>query len=287
MSGEYKDLLNRIQAKYKRLSKGQKRIAEYILDNYDKVAFMTASNLGKTVGVSESTVVRFANALGYVGYPKLQKALQESIKTKLTTVQRLELSKDLEAGANVYRKLMNADVDSIRKAVEDLDPAMLNEIANAITSAKRVFVLGLRSSSVLANYLSFYLSFMMDNVQVVPTGAHDVFDKMVDISRGDVLIAITFPRYSNATMQVVRYAEREGATVIGVTDSVLSPIAELAAYSLYAKFEMTTFIDSLVAPMSVLNSLILAVSIEKRSALEEKFNKLESIWGEFNTYSEK
>jgi len=287
MSGEYKDLLNRIQAKYKRLSKGQKRIAEYILDNYDKVAFMTASNLGKTVGVSESTVVRFANALGYVGYPKLQKALQESIKTKLTTVQRLELSKDLEAGANVYRKLMNADVDSIRKAVEDLDPAMLNEIANAITSAKRVFVLGLRSSSVLANYLSFYLSFMMDNVQVVPTGAHDVFDKMVDISRGDVLIAITFPRYSNATMQVVRYAEREGATVIGVTDSVLSPIAELAAYSLYAKFEMTSFIDSLVAPMSVLNSLILAVSIEKRSALEEKFNKLESIWGEFNTYSEK
>lgn len=287
MSGEYKDLLNRIQAKYKRLSKGQKRIAEYILDNYDKVAFMTASNLGKIVGVSESTVVRFANALGYEGYPKLQKALQESIKTKLTTVQRLELSKDLDSGTNIYRRLMNADIDSIRKAIEELDTDLITQIAEEINSAKRVFVLGLRSSSVLANYLSFYLSFMMDNVQVVPTGAHDVFDKIVDASEGDILIAISFPRYSNTTMEVCKYAKREGATVVALTDTVLSPLSDVAEHSLYAKFDITTFIDSLVAPMSVLNALILAVSVERRGFLEEKFNKLEGIWDEFNTYSEK
>lgn len=287
MSGEYKDLLNRIQVRFKKLSKGQKRIADYILNNYNKVAFMTAASLGQAVDVSESTVVRFANALGYGGYPKLQKALQESIKTKLTTVQRFEMSKELESNTDIYKRIMTQDIENVQRSLEELDIVNLMSIAEHIHKARKVYVLGMRSSSVLAQYLGFYLNFEIDRVQVIPSGALDVFDQVINLSEEDLLITITFPRYSNQTLRLATYAHEHNIPIISITDSVLSPVASISKKILTAKYDMTTFIDSLVAPMSVINALILAVGMKNRDFLDHKFNELEKIWEESNTYSEK
>jgi DNA-binding MurR/RpiR family transcriptional regulator len=287
MSEEYRDLLNRIQVRFKKLSKGQKRIADYILNNYDKVAFMTASSLGDAVEVSESTVVRFANALGYGGYPKLQKALQESIKTKLTTVQRFEMSKELESNTDIYKKIMSQDVENIQRTVEDLDVDNLRNIADKVHRSRKIYVLGLRSSSVLAQYLGFYLNFEVENVRIIPSGALDAFDQVINLTKDDLLIAITFPRYSNQTIRLVNYAKEKGVPIISITDSVLSPVAPASEYILTAKYDMTTFIDSLVAPMSVINALILAVGMKNRVFLDGKFRELEKIWEESHTYSDK
>lgn len=287
MSEEYRDLLNRIQVRFKKLSKGQKRIADYILNNYNKVAFMTAASLGQAVDVSESTVVRFANALGYGGYPKLQKALQESIKTKLTTVQRFEMSKELESNTNIYKKIMTQDIENVQRTLEELDVNNLMSIADRIHKARKVYVLGMRSSSVLAQYLGFYLNFEIDRIQVIPSGALDVYDQVINLSSEDLLITITFPRYSNQTLRLATYAYEHKIPIISITDSVLSPVASMSDAILTAKYDMTTFIDSLVAPMSVINALILAVGMKNRDFLDHKFNELEKIWEESNTYSEK
>lgn len=287
MSEEYKDLLNRIQVRFKKLSKGQKRIADYILNNYDKVAFMTASALGEAVDVSESTVVRFANALGYGGYPKLQKALQESIKTKLTTVQRFELSKELDSNTDIYKKIMTQDVENIQRTIDELDMSTLMNIADEIHKAKKVYVFGLRSSSVLAQYLGFYLNFEIENVQMIPLGPLDPLDQVINLTKEDLLIAITFPRYSNQTIRLANFVSEKKVPIVAITDSVLSPIAPIAKHVITAKYDMTTFIDSLVAPMSVINALILAVGMKNRDNLDQKFKVLEQIWDESHTYSDK
>lgn len=281
------DLLNRIERHYIKLSKGQKRIADYILANYDRVAFMTASTLGDIVGVSESTVVRFANALGYDGYPKLQKGLQESIKTKLTSVQRFELSKEFDKEGSSIKKIMNADMDNIRRTVDNLDEEVLYEIVDKLHKARKVYVLGMRSSSVIANYLSFYLNFIIDDVHVVPEGAQDVFDYMLNISSDDVLLTISFPRYAKKTYDVLNYAKSQGATIIGITDSSSSPLVPLVEHCLFAKYNMNTFIDSMVAPMSLVNALIFALSISEKDKVERNFKKLENIWNEYKIYNPK
>lgn len=281
------DLLNRIESNYLGLSKGQKRIADYILANYDKVAFMTASSLGDVVGVSESTVVRFANALDYEGYPQLQKALQESIKTKLTTVQRFELSKDQDIEGNYLKQIMASDMENIRKTIEIVDEEMIQQIVDTLHKARKVYILGLRSSSVLANYLGFYLNFILDSVTIVPHGANNLFDQLLNIQEDDVLITFSFPRYSKTTYEVVEFAKKQGATLIGITDSQSSPLVPLSDYYLTAKYNMNTFIDSLVAPMSLVNALIIAVSIREKDKVEKTFNKLEKIWDEYKIYNPK
>lgn len=281
------DLLNRIESNYLGLSKGQKRIADYILANYDKVAFMTASSLGDVVGVSESTVVRFANALDYEGYPQLQKALQESIKTKLTTVQRFELSKDQDIEGNYLKQIMASDMENIRKTIEIVDEEMIQQIVDTLHKARKVYILGLRSSSVLANYLGFYLNFILDSVTIVPHGANNLFDQLLNIQDDDVLITFSFPRYSKTTYEVVEFAKKQGATLIGITDSQSSPLVPLSDYYLTAKYNMNTFIDSLVAPMSLVNALIIAVSIREKDKVEKTFNKLEKIWDEYKIYNPK
>ncbi|MGB3368098.1 MAG: MurR/RpiR family transcriptional regulator [Acidaminobacteraceae bacterium] len=279
------DLLNRIKDNYIKLSKGQKRIADYILENYNKVAFMTASSLGGIVGVSESTVVRFANALGYDGYPKLQKGLQESIKTKLTTVQRFELSKDIEVDENYIRKIMSYDMDNIRKTMDVLEEESVQKIGDVIHSARKVFVFGMRSSSVLSNYLGYYLNFIRDDVHIISIGVHDVLDYLVNnLNEDDVLITISFPRYSKRTFEIVKFAKDRGAKLVGITDSELSPLSPLVDYCLYAKYNMNTFIDSLVAPMSLINALIIAISVNHKEEVEKKFEYLEKIWNEFDIY---
>jgi DNA-binding MurR/RpiR family transcriptional regulator len=284
---DHNDLLNRIEKNYIKLSKGQKRIADFILQNYDKVAFMTASTLGDSTGVSESTVVRFANALGYDGYPKLQKGLQESIKTKLTTVQRFELSKDLEKESSYTKKVMNADMDNIRRTLDGVDEETMNQIVEEIHNARRVYILGMRSSSVLANYLGFYLNFILKDVVVVTAGALDVFDHLVNITKDDLLITISFPRYAKRTFEIVEFATTQGATIIGITDSPMAPLVPMVKYSLFARYGMNTFIDSLVAPMSLINALIQSVSIKEMDRVEENFEKLENIWNEYKIYNPK
>ena len=287
MNIQKNDLLNRIEGNYLSLSKGQKRIADYILKNYDKVAFMTASVLGETVGVSESTVVRFANALDYEGYPQLQKALQESIKTKLTTVQRFELSKAHNIEENYLKKIMSSDIDNVRRTMDLIDEEVIQHIADEIHDARKIYILGLRSSSILANYLGFYLNFILDAVHIVPAGANDMFDNLININERDVLITFSFPRYSKRTYDVVEFARKQGATLIGITDSNTSPLAPLVKYCLIAKYNMNTFIDSLVAPMSLVNLLIIAISIREKGHIEDTFNRLEKIWNEYNIYNHK
>lgn len=287
MSEAYRDLLNRIQLRYKKMSKGQKAIANYIQENYDKVAFMTASHLGQTVGVSESTVVRFANMLDYDGYPKLQKALQESIKTKLTTVQRFEMSKDLDSEENIIKRVMNSDMDNIRKTIDELDSNLIRSAVSTLKSARKVYILGMRSSKILAEYFAFYLNFVMDDVHLIPSGANDPFDELINLNEEDVLVVFSFPRYSTRTFEVVQFAKQQGATIIGITDSLMSPLVPHVKLALTAKYSMTTFIDSLVAPMSLLNSLIIALTVGERDKLKTKFDLLEDIWKRNNIYSQR
>lgn len=287
MEENKKDLMRLIQLKFPRLSKGQKLIAEYILKHYDKAAFMTAAKLGTTVNVSESTVVRFANELGFSGYPKLQKALQELIKTKLTSVQRIELSNDYIGEENALKSVLKADMENIRATLEKINGNTFEEVVNAIFKAKRIYIIGLRSSLALADFLGFYLSLILDNVKVMTPGVSDIFEQLVRIGEGDLVIGIGFPRYSARTIEALKFAKSKEADVVAITDSLLSPLASNADYALIAQSNMASFVDSLVAPLSVINALIVAVGLREKDKISETFKTLEEIWEEYNVYTYK
>ncbi|WZL74940.1 MurR/RpiR family transcriptional regulator [Clostridiaceae bacterium 35-E11] len=287
MREDNKDLIKVIQRSFSRLSKGQKLIAEFIINNYDKAAFMTASKLGSKVGVSESTVVRFANALGYDGYPKLQRELQELIKTKLTTVQRLEMSKDYTNEGAVLKKVLKADMDNIRATIDEIDTDVFQSVVNHIFQAKRIYIIGLRSSSTLAEYLGFYLNLILDNIKVVTSGVSDVFEQMLRVGKDDLVIGIGFPRYSTNTLNALTYTKEQGALVVGITDSQVSPIAAISDYTLTARSNMASFVDSLVAPLSLINALVVAVGMREKSEITSTFDKLEKIWEKHHVYSNK
>lgn len=280
-----KDLMRLIQARFPRLSKGQKLIAEYILKNYDKAAFMTAAKLGVSVGVSESTVVRFANELGFSGYPKLQKALQELIKNKLTTVQRLELSNDYVSEGYALKGVLKADMENIRATLEKINYNTFEDVVNKIFKAKRIYIIGLRSSTALAEFLGFYLNIILQNVKTVGYGISDIFEQMISVEEGDLVIGIGFPRYASRTIDALAFAQDRGADVVAITDSLLSPLASKADYSLIAQSNMASFVDSLVAPLSVINALIIAVGMREKQSITDTFNNLESIWKDYNVYS--
>ena len=278
-----KDLMRLIQVKFPRLSKGQKLIAEYILKNYDKAAFMTAAKLGISVGVSESTVVRFANELGFSGYPKLQKALQELIKNKLTTVQRLELSNDFASHGAALKGVLKADMENIRATLEKINPYTFEDVLNSIFEAKNIYIIGLRSSTALAEFLGFYLNIILQNVRIVSYGISDIFEQMINI--GEVVIGIGFPRYATKTIDVLDFSKARGAKVVAITDSLLSPLAAKADSTLIAQSNMASFVDSLVAPLSVINALIIAVGMREKENIADIFANLENIWQEYNVYS--
>lgn len=284
---EKKDILIQIQKSFSKLSKGQKLIAQFIIDNYDKAAFMTASKLGIRVGVSESTVVRFANALGFEGYPELQKALQEIIKTKLTTVQRVEMASEYSNEGAILKKVLKSDMDNIRATLENIDFEEFQEVVDKIFKAKKIYIIGLRSSTALAEYLGFYLNLILDNVKVVGYGISDIFEQLLRISKDDLVIGISYPRYSNRTIEAINYAREEGVPIIGITDSLLSPIANISDHCLTAKSNMVSFVDSLVAPLSLINALIIAVGMREKEEIREYFNKLENIWYKYNIYDRK
>nr|SUY25197.1 RpiR family transcriptional regulator [Clostridioides difficile] len=254
-----KHLISNIQSQYTRLSKGQKLIAQYILNNYDKVAFMTACKLGETVGVSESTVVRFANALGYSGYPKLQAALQELIKNKLTTVQRVEMAHDYSDDFAILNKVLKSDIDNIRSTLEEIDERAFKEASNKLLRARKIYILGMRSSFVVAQYLGFYLDIILDNVHIIRMDMGDAFEQIVRINEEDVIVAISFPRYSKKSYQIVNYAKEKGAHVISLTDSLFAPVASLADNTLLVKSNMASFVDSLVPALSISNALAISV----------------------------
>ena len=279
------DILTYIQENMSTFSKGQKLIANYILQSYDKAAFMTASKLGKTVNVSESTVVRFAAELGFDGYPSMQKTLQEMIRNKLTSIQRVEVSNERIGNQDIMTMVMQSDIEKIRMTLDETDRNSFNEAVSAISNAKKIYILGVRSASVLADFISFYFRFMFDNmVSVDTTSISEVFEQILHISADDVFIGLSFPRYSKRTVKAMQFAKDRGAKVIAITDSKVSPLTKMADVSLLAKSDMASFVDSLVAPLSVINALIVAVSREKSLELETSLNGLEQIWEEYEVY---
>jgi DNA-binding MurR/RpiR family transcriptional regulator len=279
------DLMRVIQTNFHRLSKGQKIIAQYIMNNYDKAAFMTAAKLGEKVGVSESTVVRFANAIGYIGYPQLQKQLQEMVKTKLTTVQRIEMSSDYTNKDSVLKNILKSDMENIRTTMEEIDNISFEQAVESISEAKSVYIIGLRSSTALAEFLGFYLNLIRDNVHVVTYTIGDIFEQLFRIGENDLVIAIGFPRYSARTVKALEYVKLRKAKTIAVTDSMLSPLCAHADHTLIAKSSMESFVDSIVAPMSVLNALIVALGIKEKQNISTSFASLEEIWNKYNIFS--
>lgn len=280
-----KDVLHTIQASTPELSKGQKRIAAYILSDYDKAAFMTASKLGKLVGVSESTVVRFASQLGYDGYPAMQRALQEIVRSKLTSIQRIQASNDTLFSADVVASVLHRDMDTIRQAIEGIDRSAFETVVDKLMSARHIYILGVRSSSFLAGYLHFYLHLIFENVTLVTTNsAGDILESILRIGTGDVLVGISFPRYSQSTVKGVRYAHDRGADVVSITDSELSPLYPLSSVALMARSDMISFVDSLVAPFSLLNALIVAAGHRKNADIAQIFDRLENIWDEYGVF---
>jgi DNA-binding MurR/RpiR family transcriptional regulator len=279
------DILSTIQSGMSGFSKGQKLIANYIIESYDKAAFMTASKLGKTVNVSESTVVRFAVELGYDGYPSMQKALQEMIRNKLTSVQRIEVANDRIGTQDILSMVLQSDIEKIRMTLEETNRETFDTSVNAILQARTIYILGVRSSAAIANFLGFYFNYMFDNVRLVNTSSvSEMFEQIVRVREGDVVIGISFPRYSSRTVKALKFSKDRGATVIALTDSKASPIAAHATHVLLAKSDMVSLVDSLVAPLSLVNALIVAVGRKKEQELSTTFTELEHIWDEYGVY---
>lgn len=281
-----KNILSLINADNVKFSKGQRLIARYIADNYDKAAFMTAGKLGKTVGVSESTVVRFATELGYEGYPEMRKALQELVRNRLTSVQRIAAAREMMDSANVLKAVMSSDMEKLRVTLESLDHESFEAAVDAVLSGRNVYILGMRSSAALASFLGFYLNYLMDNVHVVnDTKGSEVYEQMLRIGPDDVLFSISFPRYTSNSLRAARFAKERGAKIVALTDNDASPFASLADVMLYAKSDMVSFLDSLVAPLSVINAIIIAISARRRETLDETFENLETLWAEYEVFT--
>ena len=280
-----RDILTVIQENMPTFSKGQKRIANYILESYDKAAFMTASKLGKTVNVSESTVVRFASELGYDGYPSMQKSLQKMIRNRLTSVQRIEVSYDRFSDQNVLNSVLQSDIEKIRMTMEEVDHQSFENAVEAIVKARRIYIIGVRSSAGIATFLHFYLNLIFDNVVLIGAStASEVYENLIKVMAEDVVIGISFPRYSSRTVNGMKFAKDQGATTIAITDSEASPLAATSVYTLKARSDMASFVDSLVAPLSLVNALLVAVSRKKNEDLSNTFQKLEKIWEEYGVY---
>jgi DNA-binding MurR/RpiR family transcriptional regulator len=279
------DLMKLIQTNFHKLSKGQRIIAQFIMNNYDKAAFLTAAKLGEMVGVSESTVVRFANAIGYSGYPQLQKQLQELIKSKLTTVQRIEMTSGYSNDDTILKNVLKSDIDNIRTTMEELDYKNFEQAVKNIREAKTIYILGLRSSTALAEFLGFYLNHIRDNINVVTYTIGDIFEQLFRIDENDLVIAMGFPRYSSRTIKALEYSKAMGAKTLAITDSMLSPLCSYADNILIAKSNMESFVDSIVAPLSVLNALIVAVGIKEKEKLSLSFSRLEEIWDKYSIFA--
>lgn len=281
------DLIQRIKKGMPKLSKGQKLIANYILEHYEKAVFLTAAKLGTIVGVSESTVVRFANELGYDGYPKFQEALEELVKSKLTAMQRLEVTTDRIDKDHVLKSVLQTDQEKIAYTLEQIDEVIFEEAIDKIIEADTIYILGVRSCAGLASFLGFYFNIIFPRVKVINTNSiSEIFEILHNISHKDIIIGISFPRYSKRILKALEYARSKEAGVIAITDSYISPMAQYASHTLIGRSEMISFVDSLVAPLSIINAIIVAVSLRKKDEISTKLDNLETIWMEYEVYDD-
>lgn len=282
---DMQDMIDRLNQSGKRLSKGHRKIAQYIVEHYDKAVFMTASRLGESVGVSESTVVRFAATMGYEGYPQLQRSLQELVSHRLTANQRFEMATELDPSA-ALTTVLKSDMQNLRNTLEQVEQQVFDEVVQRLLNANAVYVMGLRSAAPLAQFMGYYLNYIFDNVHLVSSGATDVFEEIIKLRENDVLIGISFPRYSTRTLEAMRFAKRCGAQVVAITDGPMSPLAEIADLSLTARTDMASFVDSLAAPLSLINALLVTLGLHRKQALSQHFKQLESIWETYEVYLE-
>mgnify|MGYP000062703428 FL=1 len=282
---DMQDMIDRLNQSGKRLSKGHRKIAQYIVEHYDKAVFMTASRLGESVGVSESTVVRFAAAMGDEGYPQLQRSLQELVSHRLTANQRFEMATELDPSA-ALTTVLKSDMQNLRNTLEQVEQQVFDEVVQRLLNANAVYVMGLRSAAPLAQFMGYYLNYIFDNVHLVSSGATDVFEEIIKLRENDVLIGISFPRYSTRTLEAMRFAKRCGAQVVAITDGPMSPLAEIADLSLTARTDMASFVDSLAAPLNLSNALLVTLGLHRKQALSQHFKQLESIWETYEVYLE-
>lgn len=281
----YSNLVEQIEAEMPRMSKGQKAIARFILSDYERAAYMTAAKIGENTGVSESTVVRFTMELGYEGYPHFQKKLQEELKEKLTYLQRLNASKRYEGDAQVLKSIMQTDIDNLKQTMELINTAEFSRAVQMILAAKKIYLMGVRSSSPLSSFMHFYFTLLFDDVRHIHTSsANEVFEQILPIGPGDLMIGISFPRYSSRAIQSIKYARQRGAAVLAITDKPDSPLSDHADVALFARSEMASFVDSLTSPLSLINALIVAVGIHRREHIEQTFEALENLWEEYKVY---
>ena len=280
-----KNITERIEECFSSFSKGQKRIAGAILNNYEKTAYMTAAKLGAFCEVSESTVVRFATQIGYAGYPEMQNAVRELLRTKLTSSQRIAVTNEHLTDGDLLSVVLNADIEKIKHTLENTDRTVFAEAVKTLLSAHRIFVFGSRSSAMLSQFLSYNLELIFDNVKRVDfSSSAEVFEKLFSIGDGDVLFVSSFPRYSKTAINVARYARDKKATVIALSDSSVSPLADFADILLTAQSDMASFADSLTAPLSIINALLASVAKEREEAITARFDKLERLWEEYDVY---
>lgn len=282
---DMQDMIDRLNQSGKRLSKGHRKIAQYIVEHYDKAVFMTANRLGESVGVSESTVVRFAAAMGYEGYPQLQRSLQELVSHRLTANQRFEMSTEMDP-REALEVVLKSDMQNLRATMEQMDRDVFEDVVNRLLSARAIYVMGLRSAAPLAQFMGYYLNYIFDQVHLVSSGATDVFEEIAKLQENDVLVGISFPRYSTRTLEAMRFAKRCGAQVVAITDGPMSPLAGIADATLTARTDMASFVDSLAAPLSLLNALLVALGLRRKEALSQHFRQLESIWETYEVYLE-
>lgn len=285
MNGNTNDLTSRINECYGSLSKGQKILATYITDNYDKAVFLTAAKMGQVVGVSESTVVRFATHLGYKGYPEFQKALEEMVRNKLNSIQRMEVTYGRISQSHILETVLQSDQEKIKDTLEHIDEHAFELAVDTIIKAKHIYIVGIRSCAPLAAFMAFYFNLMFENVTLLQTNnSSELFEQMVRISKDDVIIGISFPRYSMRTLKAMEFANNRNAKVITLTDSVYSPMNLYSSCNLIARSDMASIVDSLVAPLSVINALIVALCMKKQGEVAKTLETLEDIWNEYQVY---
>lgn len=285
MNGNTNDLTSRINECYGSLSKGQKILATYITDNYDKAVFLTAAKMGQVVGVSESTVVRFATHLGYKGYPEFQKSLEEMVRNKLNSIQRMEVTYGRISQSHILETVLQSDQEKIKDTLEHIDEHAFELAVDTIIKAKHIYIVGIRSCAPLAAFMAFYFNLMFENVTLLQTNnSSELFEQMVRISKDDVIIGISFPRYSMRTLKAMEFANNRNAKVITLTDSVHSPMNLYSSCNLIARSDMASIVDSLVAPLSVINALIVALCMKKQGEVAKTLETLEDIWNEYQVY---
>ena len=280
------ELILRMEERYSKMSKGQRRLADYVRENYDKAVFLTAAKLGETVGVSESTVVRFAIQLGYKGYPGFQKALEELVRNRLNSIQRMEVTYGRISQSEILETVLHSDIEKIKQTLSVIDHKAFNMAIDTILGAKRIYVIGIRSCAPLASFLGFYLNLICENVTTVATNSSsEIFEQLIRINEHDVIIGISFPRYSMRALKALEFACNRKAKVITLTDSIHSPMNLYSSCSLIARSDMASIVDSLVAPLSVINALVVALCMKKQKEVVSTLETLEQLWGEYQVYS--